>query len=165
MKPLTTRVALGKIEDLTIPTSTQEYPLGLEVVVEDSDTKTIKKFIYVKSHAALTAYVPYALNFTSTAGSEVITSAPVAISAQIGIAQVAFTSGYFGFIQTMGDCLANHAGATTNTYALKISAAAPTVVTAESNATVTVNSFGVAKATGGAGTAIWLFGEQAVVAS
>lgn len=163
MKPLSTRMALGNVDDLTKPTSTQNYKLGFEVTVEDSDYKTVKKFIYVKSHAALTAYVPYALNFTSTAGSEVITSAPVAISAQIGVPQVSFTSGYYGFIQTMGDCLANHAAATTDTYALKISAAAPTVFTAESNATVTVNSFAVAKETGGAGKHIWLFGEQAVV--
>jgi hypothetical protein len=55
MKALETRMALGNIADLTTPVATQEYKLGLVVTVEDSDTKTVKSYMYVKAHTGLTA--------------------------------------------------------------------------------------------------------------
>ena len=103
------RFALGKIEDLTTPSSTQKYPLGATVTLEDTSKKSVKKFMYVKSHGALTQYVPYIITRSSTAGSEVITAAPFTLAAPgqlVCVPQVAFTSGYYGWVQIQGDCVA-----------------------------------------------------------
>ena len=43
VKPIEERYALGNELDLTVPTSTQGYPLGMIYECEDSSTKTIKK--------------------------------------------------------------------------------------------------------------------------
>ncbi len=96
---------LGNIGDLTTPTSTAQYPLGLVKVFKDTTNNTIAKYIYVKAHAALTAYQPYVLDPTGTAGADFTTLAPATIAApgaQVVIPQVAFTSGYFGFVLLAG---------------------------------------------------------------
>lgn len=92
--------------DLITPTSTQKYPLGTILETIDKDKKAVAKYIYVKSHGALTAYQPYVLNYTGTAGSEVKTAAPATLAApgqKVVIPQVAFTSGYYGFVLFEGD--------------------------------------------------------------
>lgn len=103
------RMALGNEADLTTPTLLQDasYKLGEIVPIIDSATKMEKLYMYVKSHTTLTAYQPYVLNFTGTAGSEVKTAAPVTTAAPgqlVCVPQVAFTSGYYGFVQIKGDC-------------------------------------------------------------
>jgi hypothetical protein len=97
-------------QDLTTPTSTQDnrYKLGQVVAILDTDTQMEKRFIYVKSHSALTQYQPYVLGYSNTSGSEVITAAPAtrASGVTVVVPQVAFTSGYFGFVQVFGPCTA-----------------------------------------------------------
>ena len=63
---------------LSTPTSTQVFELGyIYECVDSSAPYQIKRFMYVKSHAGLTAYQPYTVVNSSTSGSEVITAAPV----------------------------------------------------------------------------------------
>lgn len=91
-------------DDITTPSATAKYPLGMEVDIKTT-TNEIKRFKYVKSHGALTAYVPYAINGSHTSGSETITAAPATLASAvnlIGVPQVAFTSGYYGFVQIKG---------------------------------------------------------------
>lgn len=103
------RSALGNQSDLTIPTSAQAYTLGIIVETIDEDTKAVHKYIYVKSHGALTQYQPYVVNNSGVAGSQWITAAPTALasaSVLICVPQVAFTSGYYGFVQVEGQSTA-----------------------------------------------------------
>jgi hypothetical protein len=157
--PVKTIFALGDMSDLTTPTSARKYELGYEVVIEDSETKMIKKFVYVKSHGALTAYVPYVLGFTSTAAAEVKTAAPttntVSPGRRVCVPQVAFTSGYYGFVQIAGDCtaaLANEAKAVGD-YLQLLNGGVTLVVDGTSASTVLLgNSCAISKsATTGAG--------------
>lgn len=100
-------------DDLTVPTSTRKYPLGLEVVVVDTKDDKKKKFIYVKAHGALTINVPYVLRPSTVAGTELKTAAPVTnttVSERVVVPQVAFTSGYYGFVQIEGECEAAVSG-------------------------------------------------------
>ena len=94
------RVALGNKSDLTTPTSTQEYPLGAIVETFDSNSDIVKQYMYVKSHTTLTQYQPYVINGGGASGSEWITGAAVTLASAVslvGVPQVAFTSGYYGF--------------------------------------------------------------------
>jgi hypothetical protein len=105
MTNLIVKYSLKNQIDLTLPRSTQLYKLGQVVNVEDSDTKVIAQYIYIKAHTTLTQYQPYVLAFGGTTGSEVITGDPVTISApgvNVVIPQVAFTSGYYGFVLLSG---------------------------------------------------------------
>jgi hypothetical protein len=100
---------IGNIGDLTVPTATQQYTLGREVTVVDSDKLAVKKFVYVYAPGALTQYVPYNISNTQASGKEVVAIAPVTTSGAVclvGVPQVAFTSGYYGFVQTMGNLTA-----------------------------------------------------------
>ena len=172
-KTINLRTALGNHSDLTTPTSTQEYKLGTVVEWEDTASKAVKKYIYVKSHGALTAYVPYIITNSSTAGSEVITAAPINLAApgqKVCVPQVAFTSGYYGFVQTEGDATV---AIGTETYAVGdflevVSAAVVFAVDGTSGSTArSFRSMGVCKAAGSAAANIsaYLIGDQAVIAA
>lgn len=107
-----TRISLGNTSDLTTPTSSAYYPVGGVVEVTDYDGP-VKKFMYVKSHGTLTAYQPYAIVPSATYG--LITAAPATSTTvinKIGVPQVAFTSGYYGFIQIEGAATAKLAAET-----------------------------------------------------
>jgi hypothetical protein len=149
MKSLDIRQALGNELDITVPSVTQQYGLGYIMNVLDSDTKMLKTFMYVKdSGSGMTINVPYTIDYTGTAGGEVTAKTPVALAGcKIGVPQVAFTASYYGFVQIGGDCKIACAASTTILHALLISAAAPTVATDEGQATVSVNTFAIAKAT------------------
>jgi hypothetical protein len=100
------RTSLANITDLTAPTATLNYPLGTELIVYNDTYKAIQRYKYIKSHGALTQYQPYVISISGTVGSEVITAAPATLAAPgilIGIPQVAFTSGYYGFVLIEGD--------------------------------------------------------------
>lgn len=93
--------------DLTTPTAdiNPTYVLGGVYTFKDSSyPNMVKSFMYVKSHTTLTQYQPYMIVFSNTSGSEVITAAPTtqASGVTIGVPQVAFTSGYYGFVQIEG---------------------------------------------------------------
>jgi hypothetical protein len=97
---------IGNIGDLTTPSSTQAYPLGTIIALTDSDYTSVKEYMYVKSHTALTAFQPYVLTFGSTAGAEIVTIAPATLAAPgalVVVPQVAFTSGYYGWVLIKGD--------------------------------------------------------------
>lgn len=169
MKAIGNRLSLGSEDDLSNPSSTAKYPLGYIAEVEDSVTKTTKKYIYVYASAALTAYVPYFIAWSSTSGQEVIAAAmatSAAVYRTIGIPQVAFTSGYFGFVQIQGDCKANLAGAATVGHVLVGLGNATTVLTTAGNATITTAAVAMNKtASTTAGCGIYLFGREVFVAA
>lgn len=159
--------------DLITPTSTQLYPLGYIQTVQDPDKKAVKKYMYVKSHNTLTAYVPYAITYSSTSGSEVITAAPSTLTAPgqlLCVPQVAFTSGYYGFVLIEGD---GSVLMTAETYAVGdflqvINAGAAAVVDGTSGAAaITTASFAICKAAGttAVSRAAYLFGQKAVIAT
>jgi hypothetical protein len=98
-------------DTLTAPSATKDPTLCLGDVkefVDSSSPVSIKKFMYVKSHDSLTQYQPYMVEFSNVSGSEVITAAPavLASSGTIVVPQVAFGSGYYGWVQIFGECIA-----------------------------------------------------------
>lgn len=107
-KALQTNLQISE-DAITTPSSTRVYPLGMIYTVDDSSNPAgVKQFMYVKSHAGLTQYQPYTVVFSNTAGSEVVTAAPATLGAYVTVCvpQVAFTSGYYGFVQIFGACTA-----------------------------------------------------------
>jgi len=159
--------------DLSTPTSAQKFPLGAIIDVADPSTKAIKKFMYVKSHGALTQYQPYQINIGITSGSEVITAAPATLAAPgklIGVPQVAFTSGYYGFVQIQGNATCKKSSETyaSGDHLQVLNAGTTAVVDGTSGSTAeSVNSFAIVGATGSAAAsvAVYLKGEPAVVAA
>jgi len=158
-------------DDLTNPTSTRKYDLGIRFR-DVSSTDAIKpEYIYVKSHGALTQYYPYQISSSNTAGSEVITKAPAttASGAVVVAPQVAVSSGYYAWVQVKGKATVT----TTDTVAagdfvevlnngsgLKLDGGA-TGSTAESNQSVGI----AATATSGGSATIVLSGSLVKVAA
>jgi hypothetical protein len=108
MAVIVEKYALDLQEDLTTPTSTRKYPMGLEVVVNDTDVFARKRFKYVKAaHSALTAFLPYQIALGYTTGAECATRAALkCTNSLVGVPSVAFTSNYYGFLQIEGKCYA-----------------------------------------------------------
>lgn len=167
--------------DLATPTSTQKYPLGMIIDVTEKPapnstetaSKAVKKYIYVKSHGALTVYQPYVLTESSTAGAEVQTAAPATLAApgqKVVVPQVAFTSGYYGFVLLEGD---GKVLMTAETYAVGdflqiLNAGTALVVDGTSGATAKlVNSCAICKEAGSTAVArnFYLFRDKAVTAA
>lgn len=104
-------------DDLTTPTSTKNptYPLGaIYTCVDSDDASVIQQYMYVKSHAALTQYQPYVVVASGTSGSEFVTAAPATLASGVTVCvpQVAFSSGYYGFVQIQGKMTAKLANET-----------------------------------------------------
>ena len=174
-----TPVALDEV-DLITPSSTQKYKLGTIVEVVEkaaisSETASyaVKKYIYVKSHAGLTAYQPYVLLEGSTAGAEIATAAPSTLAApgqKVVVPQVAFTSGYYGFVLFEGD---GKVLMTAETYAVGdflqiLNAGTALVVDGTSGSTTKlVNSCAICKEAGSTAVArnFYLFRDKAVTAA
>lgn len=165
--------ALGNQSHLTTPTSTQVYQLGIVVSTIDEDTKAVHKYMYVKAHTGLTAYQPYIIGNSATAGSEVITAAPATLGAPgslVCVPQVAITSAYYGFVQIEGTatCLL-----TAETYAVGdtmqiLNAGTALVVDGSTGSpATTVNTSAICKEAGSTAVArsIYLIGRPAVVAA
>lgn len=170
---LLNRMALGNKSDLTTPTSTQQYTLGYVYEELDTDKYAVRKYMYVKSHGALTAYQPYIVSLSATAGSEVITAAPATLAAPgslICVPQVAFTSGYYGFVLIQGD---GSVLMTAETYAVGdmlqiLNTGTALVVDGTSGSTaVSVNTSAICKEAGTTAVkrACYLLGRPAVVAA
>jgi hypothetical protein len=171
-KPVNTRIGFDEV-DLTTPTSLQKYPLGMVLTLEDGSKKTVRKYVYIKAHAALTQYQPYVLDIAATEGAEVATGAPATLAApgrKVVVPQVAFTSGYYGFVLLEGD---GKVLMTAETYAVGdhlqvLNAGTALVVDGTSGATTfSVNSCAICKEAGSDAVArdFWLFERQAVVAA
>ena len=156
--------SLPKDAAINLTSTSAKVATGTKVRVEDS------VFIYVKAHAALTAYVPYAYDH---GGVTVDTAAPATSAAQankIGIPQVAIASGSYGWLQIEGECEAIHIA---ETYAagdhLEVLNTGVAVVVdgTTSSTTVSEKSIGVtidAGTTAVAGT-IYLYGNPVVIAA
>lgn len=140
--------------DLVTPTSTQKYPLGKKVRIreaansasETASTAT-KEYIYVKASAALTAKGAYVITPSGTAGAELGTGTPAtsSVAVRAGIAPVAFTSGYFGFLQIEGDASIVSYGAVTAGDTLKLINTSIRLAD-EAGTTPTAKTIGIAKA-------------------
>jgi len=91
-------------DDLTNPSSTRKYDLGVKYVDVNSSAAIKPEYMYIKSHAALTQYQPYQESITNTAGSEIISKAPVTQTsgARIFAPQVAVTSGHYAWVLVKG---------------------------------------------------------------
>ena len=172
-KPISTRFGLGNLADLTTPTEAQNYTLGEVVEIQDSASKAVSKYMYCKSHEALTQYEVYVVDYSSTAGSEVISAACATMAAPgrlVIVPQVAVTSGYYfwGLIEGEG-----HAIMTAETYAVGdhlqvLNAGDEMVVDGTSGSTAfSVNSCAICKEAGTTAVArdVYLFGRWAVVAA
>ena len=166
MKPIETYKAMD-IDDLERPSEDQKYPIGLELCFVDPDTQTTKKFKYIQSHDALTQYQPYIFDHT---GIQLKTGAPATGHAQLGVPQIAFTSGYYGFVQCYGESTVLK---TVQTYAVGdhleiLNAGTALVVDGTSGATVqSAKSVGVSMTAGTTAQAItaFLFGYPADIAA
>lgn len=165
-KTLVKRFSLGNISELTVPSTTQAYPLGMRIQIEDDTERAIKEFVYVKAHDALTAYVPLILTYGSTSGSEVTTAATAKLSTyqRIVVPQVAFTSSsYYGFVQVKGDATITISSG--NAVAGQVCQAYDATCVDEGAATLTTYSFGMftAARTGAGDVAIYLFDRMVVI--
>lgn len=167
------RIALGKIEDLTTPSSTRDYPLGTVVKIYDDSKYAISKYIYVKSHGALTAKQPYVLGFSGTTTSSYITAAPATLAAPgllVVIPQVAFTSGYYGWvlIEGAGEVLMTAETYAVGDYLQVLNTGTALVVDGTSGSTtLSVNSCAICQEAGTTAVArdILLLNRYAVVAA
>lgn len=163
------RVAINE-NDLITPTATQQYPLGYIHTIENpaATAAAVRKFMYVKSGGALTAYNVYLIDFSSTAATELVTGTPAtsAVYRRYGVPQVAFTSGYYGFVAIEGDVTIASTGNTTLGHTGK-AANGVTTCTDESAATVSASTICLFKATqtvGASNVKAYLVGTLATVA-
>ena len=83
-------------DDLTTPTASAKYPIGLEIETVDGSGK-ITTYKYFKAHGGLTVNVPYVVDFN---GVDEISAAPKTNAGKVSkvvVPQVAVTSGYYAF--------------------------------------------------------------------
>lgn len=160
--------------DLETPTAAAKYAVGTVIHTADARNGGAEKtYIYVKAHAGLTAYKPYVLAIGAVAGAEKVTKAPATLAAPgsiVAVPQVAFTSGYYGFVQIKGDATVLMKA---ETYAVGdhlqiLNAGVTLVVDGTSSSTVeSINTCAISKATGTTAVAqpVYLKGEMAVIAA
>lgn len=150
-------------EDITVPTSTQKYPMGLRLnVIQEDDTETEKQFIYIRAHELLAQYRPCGTDHT---GTSYATADPATGATLICVPQVQVTSGYYCFALVRGEGRVN-IGA--ETYAVGdhlevINAAIISNVDGTTGSTVrTARSIGASLGAGTTATNIpvYLFGER-----
>lgn len=162
------RTALGNQSDLTTPTSTQVYRLGTIIETIDEDAKCINKYIYVKSHGTLTQYQPYVVNNSGTDGSEWITAAPSTLasaSVLVCVPQVAFTSGYYGFVQIEGESTAKVSAAATAGNEISVYNAHTSFTTTTGARDVNTCGYVITATTAAASTSVLLSGFRVEVVS
>ena len=153
--------------ELTTPTSTQRYPLGVEVVTGTSATGNRKVWKYIQADNALVQYGAYIIkDIYLTAGVKVkaITAASLAVYQVAGVAPVAFTDEYYGFLQIEGDAtiLATSSTATAGNYCKVVNGVA--TITDESTTQATA-SVAICKVSAtGTSTTYTLTGNRAIVA-
>lgn len=168
-KSIETIFALGNEVDLTTPTSTRQYPLGLVYECQDSTTKTIKKYMYIYGASGLTANLPYAISYSTVSGQEVkaITPATFAAPGQyICVPQVTIASTYYGWVQIQGHCEAAMGASITAGYYLSVENGGVTFTSDETTSVSTETCAAAIDATVGAATGtIYLNGRRVVIAA
>ena len=162
--------AMAALSDLTTTsnTATQStiYKLGDRVIIYDDSQKVANEYIYVYSNGGCAQYGVYGTVYTGTSGTEVEALAPASSSVYMlhGVAPVAITSTYYGWLQIRGICtyLATSSTATAGYFGKAINGA--NTATDES-ATRGTNSILVCTATAtGTSTTGYLLGERNLVA-
>ena len=155
---------IGNIGDLTTPTSTQLYPLGMRRTFWDKSTSagTIT-YIYVQASAALTQYGVYVLSFSNTAASEWTTGTPatLAVYQSIVVPQVTFTSLYYGWVAIEGYAKVNPASTPT---AGHYGTATNGAITATDSASLTTASFCMFLSAAASATPCTLIGAKVIIA-
>ena len=173
--------SLANWNDLTTPSKTAQYPLGSIIEIYNSTYDANQKYEYVQAGAALTAYVPYQITYSSTTtamespsgaasatGGEITTATPATLAAPgaiICFPQVAFTAGYYGFVLIGGD---GKALAKSQSYSagdfFMVSNTTATAISDEGS-TQTANSIGIFKEYGSTAVArkVYLLGYKVVI--
>jgi hypothetical protein len=156
--------------ELTTPTSTQRFPLGMEITTgQPFGTSTnVKVWKYVQSHGSLSQYGVYAIKPTYASSATKIKSAAaasLAVYIEYGVTPVAVTSGYYCWLQTLGDCtvLAEGSSATAGNTLNVINTKA--TATDSSGTTVSTATFAVANTSTSSTTCTaTLLGNRVIVA-
>ena len=155
---------IGNIGDITTPTSTQLYPLGYTRTFWDKSTSASKiTYQYVQAAATLTQYGVYVLTYSSTAGSEFTTGTPasLAVYQQVVVPQVAFTSGYYGWVAVEGYAKVNPTSTPTAGHFGKVVNAA---ITATDEATISTASICIFLSAAASATPCILLGNNVIIA-
>ena len=163
--------------EFSTPSSTCLHPLGMRVKVE-STTGLLSEYEYIcAAGAALTAYQPYIKDLGGTTGAtttiNVKLTAPVTLGAPgaiVAIPQVAFTSGYYGWVLVKGYGKALHYAETyiKGDMLQLLSGGTSLVVDGSTGSTIKlVNTCGQSLDSGttAVAKAVYLNGEQAVIAA
>ena len=151
-----------KLEDLSTPSSTAQYPLGHEVSIIDSNG-ILQTYKYVKAAAGLTAGGAYVIEPDLTAVRKTAVPATSAVAKEFGFAPVAFTINYYGFLLVEGKITnAASAGATASGNTCSLANGVITV-TDETGAVETAKTVGILGTTAiGAGTVTVLVKRKSV---
>lgn len=162
--------ALAQLSDLTSTsnTSTQNpnYKLGDRVVIYDDAAKVTNEYIYVYSNGGCTQYGVYGVSFAGVAGTEVQSTAVASSSVYMlyGVAPVAITTTYYGWLQIKGNCtvLATASTATVSYFGKAVNGVNTATNESATRGTNSILMF-TATATGTTTTA-YLLGERSLVA-
>ena len=109
------RLALGNWNDLTTPSTAQNYQLGEKVNILDTNSKSQSTWEYVRASIALSAGGVYVIISSGTAGNEVTVIKSVGNQPPLTacVPPVAFTAGQYGWVQIQGLCSVANYGTTT----------------------------------------------------
>lgn len=156
-------LALGNASDLTTPSSTQDYPLGYIVEINDETNAVVNKYMYVTGKSGDTAVNSVVvIDLSSTAGAELIIAQPASTSVDrwYGVTNVVFTADYYGFVQIQGYTTVITTGAVT---AGKYFKALNGALTVHQEDTISVKTLGAFIASNASATtvAVILFGREA----
>jgi hypothetical protein len=152
--------------DLVTPTSTQKFPLGLEIATGNVSNGTRKVWKYIQADNALSQYGIYTIKGVYASNAVTVkaqTPATSSVYQMKGVAPVAFTDEYYGFVQIEGNCtiLATSSTGTAGNFVKAINAAA--TVTDESTTRGTASVALCLVTAAGASTTYALLGEPSTV--
>jgi hypothetical protein len=91
-------------DDLIKETVSQEYPLGTELNLNETENGVIAQYMYVRAHAANSVIgTPYVIIESNNNNSEITTAVPfVGKNLTIGFTTQAVTENYYYWIKTAG---------------------------------------------------------------
>ena len=151
--------ALIEAGDLKKTSTTAEYGLGFEVETID-ENKNVRKYIYVKAGADLTAKDTVMVN----AGFVAVAPSTSAFAKITGVANVGVADGSFFFLQTKGQTITKSAGNTTKDHYTKLITAVKTV-TDSASIVASTNAIINESRTGAGDVSITLLGATSEVSA